>query len=394
MRFPSRAVLGFLLGIGAAAQAPSRPKISDAVAWAPQGWLLLPFQPGVRPVLEDASHARRSLAPPPGQVESNQWTVRNGALYQVGVSATEDRVDLFRLDLGAKPGAWERLGRFDTLDHGLPPVQAYPLDESNRYLGLSWMGGFTDGRKASFAAIFRDSGGRMVFDGLVDMPFGERGSMGTFVPDGADPSKGGSCAASHPALEPTLAAPVATDRYAFLAATRAGVLWAFDLRNGHCAKTVNLGGLDEKSLPSALLVDHFILAAEPDRNGDLIVATRDPEAMAVAEVFQPNPALGKEAVAKSMSDFAEAAKSFAGIRWWVVDGKTLEARLAAGDRFPQIKGLDYRHISRFKFLIDADGQIRTSLDGHWNEFMQRMASPPPRESKGAKAPKAGAPDPK
>lgn len=364
------------LGAWVAAQAPPRPKPTDGVAWSSQGWVFLPFMPGARPVLEDPSHVLQSLSPPPGTAQGNRWTVRDGALYEVAVTPQVDQVNLFRMDLSVEAGKWERVAQFAGLDHGLPPAQVYPLDESKHYLGLNWMGGFTDEGRASFAALFHESDGSMAFDGLVDMPFGtQNATVGTYIPDLDNPKAIGSCQAIHPALDPTLTAHIATDRYAFLVATRAGVIWAFDLRNGQCAKTINLGGLDAKALPSALLVDHFILAAEPDQNGDLIVATRDPGVMTVAEVFQPNLELGKEAIAKSRSDFAEASKAFGGIRWWVVDGKTLDARMSESSRFPQIRGLDYRHVGRFKFLIDSDGQIHTSLDGHWNEFLQKLSEP-------------------
>ena len=357
-------------------QGSPHPKISDGVAWSPQGWVLLPFKPGARPVIKDMSRVLHALSPAPGLTASNQWTVRNGALYEIGVTATGDQVDLFRLDLGAKPGTWERLGRFASLQHGLPPIYIYPLDTPGLFLGLSWMGGFTDRGQASFAALFRSTGDDMVFDRLVEMPFGDRSSIGTLVALGADPSKGGQCAAIHPALEPTLAASIATDRYAYLVATQAGVLWAFDLKDGHCAKVINVGGLDWRSLASASLVDHFILAAEPEQDGDLIIATRDPEVLTVAQVFEPNALNGKESTARSRSDFTDASRPFGGIHWWVVDGKSLELHPASGDRFPVVKGLDYQRAGRFRFLIDADGQIRTSLDGRWNEFLQQLAEAP------------------
>lgn len=379
------ATLGILAMDAQAQVHPIRPKPSDTVVWSQQSWSYIPFDPARNLVLQTSPGNRTSIQRPAGVPLGNSWCIRDGALFFVGATPGDKDVHLYRSEMDVLPRTWTILGSFTSIRNGWPPALAIPLEDGKRFLCFSHPGsGFVLDGSASSAAIFRLSGRELVIDDLIDMPFDGKATIWRFEPgngtssltDDQPPQAAvlGTCQPVSPILEPSLLLTPMTQEYAFLVATHAGVIWAFSLKDGHCVKTINLGGFDWSDLSSASLIENFILGAQPDRDGNLVVATRSQEIGALAKALFVDPATNPEAAKRARADFGQAVQRMGDVQWQVIDPKSLDAKSAAGGAYPEIKGLSYAGLNHFAFLIDADNQILTSLGGHWHEFLDRLDS--------------------
>lgn len=364
---------------------PIRPKPSDSVVWSPQAWSYIPFDPTRNLVVETSPGNRVSVQRPAGIPLGNSWCLRDGAIYFIGAPPGDKDVHLYRSEMGVLPRVWTVVGSFTSIQNGWAPALAIPLEGGKRFLCFSHPGaGFMLDGSASSAAIFRLSGRDLVMDGLIDMPFDGKATIWRFVPGAGASSSAdaahlkaamlGTCEPVSPILEPSLLLTPMTQDHAFLAATHAGVIWAFSLKDGHCDKVINLGGFDWSDIGSASLIENFILGAQPDRDGDLVVATRAPKVATIAKVLFVDPARNPEAAKRARADFGQAVQTMGDVQWQVLDPKTLEARPASGGDYPEIKGISYAWLNHFAFLIDSDNQIQTSVGGHWHEFLDGLDS--------------------
>ena len=370
-----------ILGTPGQAQLPvgsgwSGPKFMDSIIWSEEGdWLHVPALSSQGITLISKEGIRRVLPAPPDS-PLNFLSLRKGAIWKTGGRWTqkEHRYFLYRWDLKASPGEWKSVGEIGKSPSLGPPQMMIPLDEPGKYLALSWVLGFADKGKSSYAAIFKGKDEKIEFDSFIDMPFESKDSITrskALPPLPPDPEHSKDitpndryvCEATSPALFPTYWAPIQIQDFVLLGATKPGVLWAFNLKDGHCERVLDLGGVGDK-LERIGLADHFLLAIQPSKDKRLLVATCAPDILRLADGFYLPPTSSKEAKAKAKEDFLHVIDDFRTPVWWSIDPsdswKVTKIDPPAG--MPQ-HAFSNKNLQRFQFIIDPDGMAHSNMDG-------------------------------
>jgi hypothetical protein len=399
MNFLERGLLILCLLFGMApriaAQMPvgyGYPKINDSVVWGEDGeWIHIPALHGRNPTLVSADgHQNRLPSPPGGKL--NFMSLRNQSVWMVGgdEGQGQDHVySLYRWDLALSPGKWEKVGEIGPSQSLGPPAMLIPLDAPGRYLGLNWVFGFAGKEKASYAALFRESNGRIQFDTFVDMPFGKNKDIcqsKTLPPLPArvgqytdTPPERYACEARFPALIPTYWAPAQFKDHVVLGATQAGVLWVFSLSNGQCTKVIDLGGMDGK-LEKLGFLHHFLLAMQPTQSGQLLVATCDPAVLHLAEGFYLPPESSQDAKDEARKAFLHAVEDFRAPVWQSLNPSDSwkATRTDSPLGLPQ-DAFDNFNLQRFQFIITPHDKVISNLDGSsWEGILDSKTLGPPK----------------
>ncbi len=309
------------------------------------------------------------------------WDIRRILAFPDG--KREDHSYLYRRLEGAKTAAWERVAEID-MNSGVPNYLV-PLDKDGWFLGVGpYTGFFKDGR-ASHVALFRLKDERLSFEELVDMPFRDRSNIGkiesvsfskpgvpqTKAADG-EPLKFQRCTVEPASLTPDLWVPCLLPDSLVLASSKLGVLWVFSLRNGQCRRVVDLGGLDAKNMDKLGLLDHFLVAAQPDRHNRLIVVTRDPEVLSFAAALATPAGVPKEVKEGNQKRFKEVMEGFRTLRWWSIDPKTgQKEEIDEPASFPA-RSASYAQTGRLRFLVGPDGKVHANTHMPWDSVLSQL----------------------
>ena len=385
---------------------PVRLKVQDQVVFSPEGtWVYLPLG-DLNPVRFSEALGRRQEVRLAGVGTSMGFrSFRKNAFWDIRKLATDEanpkgRTCLFRLPETSTGEDWELAGLIET-ESGIPNYLV-PLDREDWFLAVGPYFGFHKDGHASPLALFRLEKGRLQLQELVDLPFGDQVNLGALQTEtrtlpslsseaNAEPRTLviARCVIQPASLRPTLWVPALLPGHLVLGASQAGVLWFFSLKDGHCQQTVDLGGVDRKDLEHLDLLDHFLLAAEPGKDNDLIVVTRDPDVLLQAAALAPPagaPADVRAAIAKR---FAEIVNEKTALKWWSIDPLTgKKQRLDRPGDFPE--RTSFLQQSEMRFLVGADGRVHANTTGTWGGVLEQMnlkkpPVPAPAEKAGAKA---------
>lgn len=378
-------------------------KVFDRVVWGSQGTrYYLPFNPESPVVIDRLGGQVRSKLMAPDGI-GNGWSVRGDVIYflQAKEESDSEVIQLLKMDLDQAKPTWESLGRIDTSE-GFPTF-IIPLDKDNQFLAFNWFTGFTHEKSASFAARFirNPEKGILKLDSLVEMPFDSLATIAkrVVVEAPVEPALAGgtakeipakpapeiaACEAVKEALNPTLWSPVITRDHVLLAATRPGVVWLFQLKDGACLKTLNLGGLAAKELDHLPFLNHFILGMQPTPNGEVIIATRHPDVLKAALALKSGAGTSTEAIGNAKADFRTFNHDDGRIVWWEVLPDTLSCQKTESLNVKCLRVLDYAKVSRLKFLVDNLGQVITNYSSEWSDFNAYLQAQQPQAGKPAK----------
>lgn len=355
-----------------------RPKLNDSIIWTDEGtWVHLPANPELEPTFVFPTGERVHIPSPPGS--GNHFSISGDKLFVIAADSTlgKEKLTLFRHKLPSVKGAssnWDKVGDIET-KHGLP-VALYALEKSDYYLALNWVDGFYDAQKASFAALFREHEGKILFDSCVDMPFGEKKHVAVRInaPKSAD-SKGDdeiTVEGVHPALHPNLWPPTQVANSVILGATRPGILWVFSLSDGQCHHTLDLGQLGD-NYDKIDFVDHFLLGMQPTRDQHLWVATRDLDVLAIAEAFYLPKTAIKSARVEAGKQFLKAVDDLRTPLWWDIDAANWKiTKMSAPPSLAPNWAINYHQLSRFQFLFDPSGKVLSNLNGSTLSGLQQL----------------------
>jgi hypothetical protein len=289
---------------------------------------------------------------------------------------------LFRAPAGARAGAWEKVGEWDAA-HG-EPSWVVPLDKEGAFLAVNPYTGYQDKGKGSFVALFEKRGDRIEFADLVDIPYGDKEHICRLAERDTAPGSrpGGAGASAKPqatvlcqtepaSLFPDLWIPALVGDYLALGASRPGILWFFDLKTGRCKRDVDLGGVAPGDLDKLGHLDCFLLGAQPDREGRLLVLTRSQAILDQAIAHHSPQGTPEDVREANWKRFKETAEGMTGLRWWSVDPENgrKEARDLAADFPTQAPYARQRHL---RFIVGPDGQVRTSLEQTWREVLEGL----------------------
>ena len=179
------------------------------------------------------------------------------------------------------------------------------------------------------------------------------------------------CAIEPPSLRPDLWVPALLPDHLVLGASQAGVLWFLSLKDGQCARVVDLGGADAKDLDRLDLLDHFLLGFAPGPDHRLLAVTRDPDALTFASAFG-TPAGAPEDVRKeARRHYAETTEAMNVLQWWSIDPETgQKQRIMQPGHFPE--RLSFSQQGQLRFLVGPDGRVHANTVGPWRDVLKGM----------------------
>ncbi len=354
---------------------PPPPKLSDRVVWMDGGgWAHLPLLPG-SPAKVILNGRTEAIPPPPSG--GNGWSISDGTIFALSfaIDGERERIWFNRRSLVNRGSLWERMAEVDCA--GGIPLFLFPLKKEGCYLALNWADGFTEREQASFAAIFRLRGERLLLDSLVDMPspFSGLATRRATIPIHEESARGVDepkplapryiCEVTIPGLHPSLWAPASVGDYVILASSKTAILWAFSTEDGRCKRVINLEGLNAEDFPRLGAMNHYLLAMQPTANGTLLLVTRSPEVIPAAiEVSR----LAVKAASREM--LSRWAVSPASLRWLELDPATWKVEKDPTYRWPLPEsGETFEQLSRFQFILDQNGRVQGNLKGTWSDVL-------------------------
>jgi hypothetical protein len=334
-----------------------------------------------------------------------------GYVWRSVIEGLEDnvphpKVNLFRYSIETQVFGWEKVGEVDT-KHGVPSMLVPLGGEGNRFLGISNGLGFfgEDVKDASFVALFKQREGRIEFSSCVELTFDGTQSACRKVEiqreanKEANSSNSGEkriftfCEATPRSLWPTLWHPSISVNYLALGAPEAGVIWILDLNKGSVKHTLNLFSLSKADLDRVKPLKQVILGTAFAPDGELILATREPELVDITvrlassaeqakSLEESRSSLDSEGMGndrkeeedKNFQIFAEQSKK---IQWWSIDPETgaknrLDSPTVYPDRVPS-----YARQGRLRFLVDSNGYIKTNAFTSWSLVLEGAGIVPP-----------------
>lgn len=372
-------------------------KLQDQSIFTEKAWIFLPLEgdPLVITGEEPGSHDVRL---PTEGLRFGYRSFRNGFFWDIRRAVTrEDGKEvsqsiLLRQSVNAHSGPWERVGQIDT-SCGLTNYLV-PLDKEGRFLGISPFFGYVKDGQASLVATFSLRNGKLELQEVIGLPFGTAKNLAsvktTTFPlpplrpgesPNREPRRLQSCLFSPAALRPDLWLPVLLPDHLALASSRTGVIWLLSLKDGAVHRTVDLGHLEVGDMEKLGHLDHFLLAATPDADNRLIVATRSPDVLLFAKSLHTPPGSPEEVAVENRRRFKEIIKEKTDIHWWALDPETGEKEsLDEGGRFPDRVPFDRQ--GQLRFLFTPAGKVHLHSPGPWTDLVRGMGLKmpvPPRE---------------
>lgn len=369
---------------------PTILKVQDQSIFTPDSrWIYIPLHSSSIVVSNIISHQLKEIEL---NAEGNNFgfrSYRNGYFWDIKSLSTlgDETVTpvsiLFKTNENSLDKSWERVAKIETT-FGIPNY-LIPLDEDDLFLALSIYFGFSYEGKGSFIAVFKLKDDELKFQKLVDLPFGDKSTICLLrqesIPTKAAPEESSStvsrrlefnrCIVQPASLRPDLWVPTILPNYLALAATKVGVIWFFSLKDGQCAKIVDLGSLDTDQMNKLDLLDHFLLATQPSRDNKLIALTRDPDALKFAELFCPPQGTSIEGKKAARARFQEIAEEMTTVKWWSIDPESgRKERIDQPGEFPD--HAFFLQQTTMRFLVGPDGKIHSNLQGFWQETIEKM----------------------
>lgn len=405
MNISKKLLLMTLFFLASSAFAQPRPtilKLQDQAFFTQQGaWIYVPL--GKDPVvIHTPGKEQRRVNSPIDGMNFGYRSVRNGFIWDIRRvvrilgDKKEDHSYLYRHPEGPSEAAWERVGQIDT-QSGIPHYLV-PLDRDGLFLGIGiYTGFFKDGR-ASHVALFRQRDEKIVFEDLVDMPFGDKSHIGELESlnwpqqgqgPNEEPRKFRKTVVRPSSLTPDLWLPALLPDHLVLGASKAGVLWFFSLKDGQCRRSVNLGQVDPKDLDKLGHLDHFLLAAQPDKDHRLLVVTRESDSLFFAKSLFTPPGVPKEVQQGNRKRFLEIMEGFTKLQWWAIDPETgSKERIEDPSAFPE-RAFTFRQQGGLRFLVGPEGRVHANTHGSWKDLYDQMGLIPraPIQEEADNAPK-------
>lgn len=368
---------------------PTILKLQDQSIVTEEGaWIYIPL--GEEPaVVQTPGKERRWVT---SAVEGRTFgfrSARNGFLWDIRRTFTafegkaKGHAFLYCCSIGTPETVWERVAEIDTTS-GVPHYLV-PLDRPGWFLGIGPYTGFFKEGRASHAALFRRTDEKLVFEDLVDIPFGGRTHIGELesvvwpqpagsVPKGPneEPRKFQKTIVRPSSLSPDLWVPCLLPDHLVLGATKAGVLWIFSLNSGQCQRIVDLGAVSQDELDKIDHLDHFLLAIQPNKHQGLIAVTRQPETLVFARALYTPPGVSKEVREGNKMRFLEIMGSYTRLQWWSIDPKSgSKERIDDPSFFPE-RVITFAQASQFKFLIGPDGHVHANDQASWKDELTKL----------------------
>lgn len=367
--------------------APKMSKLQDQAITSEQGaWIYMPL--GDDPaVIQVPGEGRQWLNCSSEGKSAGFRSARNGFIWDIRSLSTvvEGKLErhnyLYRHPEGPT-GPWERVAEFDS-SAGVPHYFV-PLDRSGWFLGVSpFMGFFKEGR-ASHVALFRQQSERLLFEDLVDMPFGDRSHIGELeevpwprpagskAPDPKEKPRMFRDTIVRPAtLTPDLWVPALLPNYLVLGASKAGVLWFFSLKNGQFQRMVDLGGVPSDELDKLGHLDHFLLSAQPNKDHRLLVVTRQPETLFFARALYTPRGVPKNVWVGNHKRFMEIMEEHPGLQWWAINPETGTKERIEDPTLPE-QAASFTRAGQLRFLVGPDGRVHATTRGSWQDLYDKM----------------------
>jgi len=358
-------------GLALSAQPAIHPRFQDQVVYDPQGsWVFLPQR------IEDKlqvrnDHQQRAFLRPFNAALAIAY--RHGHLWSLTseASGSKEIVKLLKCDVTQAP-TWTPHATVDC-SKGIPEMMI-PLETKDTFLAIDWILGFSDGPRASFAAIFVATSEGLRFERTVDMNFRQRNvaSSQTFPLDETPESfRIPFTAFESPALQPNLWPPAQLPDHVALGSSQAGLVWIFSLKDGSLRRIVDLGRIADRDLKRLKPLRNWLLGLAPSPDGHLIAATRDWTLIDLATAHHLDDA-SAEADAGARQNFEAVASKNPIVRWWDIDPETGEATLLEDPtRLPQLpKDLNPQQL---RFLVDPKGRIHRYTRETLRQVLERWA---------------------
>lgn len=388
-------IASLIAQLGLAQPAPKILKLQDQAITSEQGsWIYMPL--GDEPsVIQVPGKERQWVNSPSEGTRFGFRSARNGFIWdirRIGTvveGKTESHSFLYRHPEGQVETAWERVAELETLS-GIPHY-LIPLDRSGWFLGVGpYTGFFKDGR-ASYLALFRQQNERVVFEDLVEMPFRDRSHIGElesvnwpqpassdYKSSNGELRKFKNTIVRPLSLSPDLWLPALLPDHLVLGASKAGVLWFFSLKNGQCQRTIDLGNVDAEELDKLGHLDHFLLAAQPDKGHRLLVVTRQPETLFFARALYTPPGVPKEVREGNHKRFIEIMEEYTRLQWWAIDPMTgSKDRIEDPISYPE-RTSSFAQQGKLRFLVGPDGRVHANTLGSWKDELNRLGVDRPK----------------
>lgn len=389
---------------GAAQFAPTILKLQDQAIFSQQGsWVYTPL--GDEPAVIQLPGMDRVIVASP--LEGKRFgfrSIRDGFIWDIRKIDThekdkaESRSYLYRYPEWPAGGNWERVAELDMLS-GIPHYLV-PIDREGWFLGIGPYTGFFKEGRASHVALFRQQNDRIVFEDLVEMPFGERSHIGELElvdfprlrADLESKDSKGELRKSRRTkvrpvcLTPDLWLPAILPDYLVLGASKPGVLWFFSLKSGQCQRTMDLGNVDAQELDKLGHLDHFLLAAQPDNNHRLLVVTRRPQVISHARSLYSPPGTPVEIQNKNHIRFLEIMEENTEIQWWAINPETWsKERIDDPVSFPE-QTVSFAQQGKLRFVVGPDGRVHVNTQGSWQDLYTQKGISAPVKSDQVKNP--------
>lgn len=369
--------------------APTLLKLQDQAILSEQAlWIYLPI--GDEPTLIQGPGGERwrvsSLA------EGTAFgfkSVRNGFIWDIRRITTavegkpERRAYLYRHPVMPPENTWERVAELDT-SAGVPHYLV-PLDRPGWFIGVGPFTGFFKEARASHVALFRQQNEMLIFEDLVDMPLGNRSHISELKIEPWPAPVGGKVLDSEGkprvfkrtiarafSLSPDLWLPALLPGHLVLAASKAGVLWFFSLKNGQCQRTVDLGGVPTDELNKLGHLDHFLLSAQPDKDHRLLVVTRQPETLFFARALFTADGAPRAVWEGNHKRFLEIMDEHTGLQWWAINPETgSKERIEDPSSYPE-RAISFAQAGKLRFLVGPDGRVHANTESSWQDMYEQM----------------------
>jgi len=362
-------------------------KLQDQSVFDGKTWIFLPLE-GDPLVITKEDPGSHDVRLPSEGLRFGYRSFKNGYFWDIRrtVSKEADKETsksyLYRQPALTNSPAWEKIGEIETV-YGLTHY-FIPLDKEDAFLGISPFSGYVQDGKASLVAVFRLQKDKLVFNGLVDLPFGVSKSIASIetitypLPPlrpgespNREPRKIQKCIISPSGLRPDLWLPALLPNHLAMASSKAGVIWLLSLKNGDMHKVIDLGHLDGADLEKLGHLDHFLLAAVPDAEGRLIVATRSIDVLLFAKSLYTPPGSPKEVGVENKRRFQEIIKEMTNVQWWAIDPETGNKESLNGQGpFPEHIAFDRQ--GQLRFLFSPSGKFHLHSPGSWMDLVNNM----------------------
>jgi hypothetical protein len=361
------------LGPMQAQSLPSLPRIllRDRVAWASGDgtWCYFPANPN-----NSAMIVRNGIPRPfvPPQQASSSYTLGGNTLWTIAYRTGPTGKEQMRLvgqALDSVSGRWDVDAGIIDSHYGIP-LQLFPTKNPKLFLGFNLLSGFVKDGKASYAACFKVSEQRIVLDHCIDMPFNSLDTIAKCSTSISELGENTNCEPIHVFLQPNLLSIIQNEANIFVASTKIGIIWIFSRKDGELSKTIQLTDTNLKDLPKTAFLDHYILGMEPMRDGDILVATREPETLEYAKKMYFDATDSSILSEKYKKEYLTLIDDYREIQWIRIDAKSLSYK--RDETISPAWKFNFKALRNFYFLVDPAGDVVFNTEATWDSILTKL----------------------